>query len=78
MSQSSLSSSPTIVPLNRSTERTHDSHKQPVWPILASESGTSTPLAAKCARTTREDGVCCKELLKEERTLINPDVVRDV
>jgi len=40
--------------------------------------GVSTPAAAKCSRTSRADGVCCKELVDEERTLIDPDVVRDV
>ncbi|KAF8873795.1 VIT family-domain-containing protein [Gymnopilus junonius] len=35
----------------------------------------ATPPASMCART---DGVCCKELIHDERTLIDPDVIRDV
>lgn len=77
MSQSSLSSTPTIVPLPRS-DRHHDAHKPPVWPITRAEPGLTTPLAAKCAAAARPEGVCCKDLIKEERTLIDPDVVRDV
>ncbi|KAG5644835.1 hypothetical protein DXG03_007561 [Asterophora parasitica] len=52
--------------------------QRPVWPINVSRSGGNAPLAAKCARPTRADGVCCKELKADERTLIDPDVVRDV
>ncbi|KAG1750399.1 VIT family-domain-containing protein [Suillus paluster] len=52
--------------------------KPPVWPLDAS--GTITPpLPAKCDRNDRQDGVCCKELKDEDdRTLVDPDVVRDV
>ncbi|TFK20625.1 DUF125-domain-containing protein [Coprinopsis marcescibilis] len=78
VSQSSVSSTPTIVPLPSRHDKLQNVHKPPVWPIESSESGTNTPLAAKCARTTRQDGVCCKELIKDERTLIDPDVVRDI
>jgi len=52
--------------------------KPPVWPIEAAASELETPIAAKCAKNSRGDGVCCKELIREERTLIDPDVVRDV
>ncbi|KAK0223973.1 VIT family-domain-containing protein [Armillaria fumosa] len=52
--------------------------KPPVWPIEASETTLPTPLPAKCARDSRENGICCKELKSEERHLIDPDVVRDV
>lgn len=38
----------------------------------------TTPLAAKCAVSSRDNGVCCKELIKDDRTLIDPDVIRDV
>jgi VIT1/CCC1 family predicted Fe2+/Mn2+ transporter len=39
----------------------------------------TTPLPSKCARQERADGVCCKDLKgDDERTLIDPDVVRDV
>lgn len=52
--------------------------KAPVWPIVASEASVPAPLAAKCAAPSREDGICCKDLKDDERTLIDPDVVRDV
>jgi vacuolar iron transporter family protein len=52
--------------------------KPPVWPIDSSEPGVETPPAAKCARSAQEGGICCKELLDHERTLIDPDIVRDV
>lgn len=38
----------------------------------------SVPLSAKCAHVTGDNGICCKELKGEERTLIDPDIVRDV
>ncbi|GLB40003.1 putative VIT family protein [Lyophyllum shimeji] len=49
-----------------------------VWPTTLSRGGSNVSLSTKCARTTREDGICCKELKADERTLIDPDVVRDV
>ncbi|KIL68402.1 hypothetical protein M378DRAFT_881280 [Amanita muscaria Koide BX008] len=52
--------------------------KPPIWPIDNAENGVETPLIAKCAQSSRPDGVCCKELRQEERTLIDPDIVRDV
>ncbi|TFK36931.1 membrane fraction protein [Crucibulum laeve] len=71
---------PTLVPLPARSESTtlRQSKKPPVWPIDASVPGVQAPLPSKCARTSRADGVCCKELRHEERTLIDPDVVRDV
>lgn len=50
----------------------------PVWPLDAS--GTLTPPSlANCDRNDRLDGVCCKDLKEEDdRTLIDPDVIRDV
>ncbi|CAA7261885.1 unnamed protein product [Cyclocybe aegerita] len=58
------------------------SKKAPVWPIAAvvpeaAAAAAATP-SAKCGRHDREDGVCCKELTHDERTLVDPDVVRDV
>jgi hypothetical protein len=52
--------------------------KPPVWPL--DSSGTLTPpLPAKCDRNDRQDGVCCKDLKDDDdRTLIDPDIVRDV
>lgn len=77
-SDSSLSSTPTILPLPPRAETAVKQQKPPVWPIDASEAAVPTPLHAKCARNARDDGICCKELLDDERTLIDPDVVRDV
>lgn len=51
--------------------------KSPVW-ALDSSNGND-PLPAKCDRRGREGGVCCQELKDEDdRTLVNPDIVRDV
>lgn len=51
--------------------------KPPVWAL--DSSNINVPLPAKCDRRGREGGVCCKELRDEDdRTLINPDIVRDV
>lgn len=52
--------------------------KPPVWPLGAS--GTLTPpLPSRCDRHDRLDGVCCKDLKDEDdRTLIDPDIIRDV
>jgi hypothetical protein len=50
--------------------------KSPVWAI-DSESAVQAPTPSNCARQGRADGVCCKELVYEQRTLIDPDVVRD-
>lgn len=65
------------VPLPRRSDADRNP-KPPVWPLNSSPSHDA-PLAAKCARTSQPDGVCCKELKgDDERTLIDPDVVRDV
>ncbi|KXN91553.1 Vacuolar iron transporter 1 [Leucoagaricus sp. SymC.cos] len=77
-SDNSISSVSTVAPLPHRQEAISKSSGPLVWPIENAESGVTTPLLAKCARTSRTDGVCCKELRKEERTLIDPDVVRDV
>ncbi|KAF5384173.1 hypothetical protein D9615_003160 [Tricholomella constricta] len=73
----SSNSQPPSVPLP-ARNSTSKPPKPPVWPINVSRSGVNAPLAAKCARPNHEDGVCCKELKVDERTLIDPDVVRDV
>lgn len=50
-------------------------NKAPVWP-LESSSNASAPLAARCGAN---NGVCCKELKgDDERTLVDPDIVRDM
>jgi len=68
---------PTSVPLP-SRENGSNSQNPPVWPIIRSRTGTNAPLSAKCARTTRDDGICCKELKTDQRTLIDPEIIRDV
>ncbi|KAE9403779.1 membrane fraction protein [Gymnopus androsaceus JB14] len=75
MSESSASTS---VALPRRKNDGTQATKPPVWPITNSVTNDPTPLSSKCDRTSRADGVCCKELKQEERTLIDPDVVRDV
>jgi VIT1/CCC1 family predicted Fe2+/Mn2+ transporter len=57
--------------------------KPPIWPIdrVGSAVGSSVtmPLASKCGRHQNgRRGVCCKELRKDERHLIDPDVMRDL
>jgi hypothetical protein len=55
--------------------------KPPVWSLDAGASAQAPapPLAARCARHADERrGVCCKELKPaDERTLVDPDVIRD-
>lgn len=71
-------SSETALPLP-SRPNTSVKRKKPlVWPINDSVPGVDTPPAAKCASSTRENGICCKELIGDERTLVDPDIVRDV
>ncbi|OAX34251.1 DUF125-domain-containing protein [Rhizopogon vinicolor AM-OR11-026] len=51
--------------------------KPPVWP-LDSSGALSPPLLAKCDRNDRQDGICCRDLKDDDdRTLIDPDIVRD-
>lgn len=67
------------VPLPRNNNQSTRSSKPPVWPIDSTAGDETAPLVAKCARHSRADGVCCKDLRgDDERTLIDPDVVRDV
>ncbi|KAF5345862.1 hypothetical protein D9756_009872 [Leucocoprinus leucothites] len=77
-SDNSVASVSTVVPLPHRQDAVSKSSRPPVWPIEHAEPGVTTPLLAKCARTSRAGGVCCKELRNDERTLIDPDVVRDV
>ncbi|KAJ7749367.1 VIT family-domain-containing protein [Mycena olivaceomarginata] len=49
--------------------------------MSSSSNATSAPSpipTARCSRHVRPDGVCCKELKGDDRTLIDPDIVRDV
>lgn len=66
------------VPLPRHNAPENGS-KPPVWSINHT-TGDQVPPAAKCDRHEPvRDGVCCKDLVNDdERTLIDPDVVRDV
>ncbi|KAG1862374.1 VIT family-domain-containing protein [Suillus tomentosus] len=52
--------------------------KPPAWPLNAS--GTLTPpLPASCDMHDRLDGVCSKDLKDDDdRTLIDPDIIRDI
>ncbi|KAI6038590.1 VIT family-domain-containing protein [Pisolithus marmoratus] len=53
--------------------------KLPVWHLDTITEGAPSALQTKCDRLSREGGVCCKDLKGEDnRTLINPDVVRDI
>lgn len=53
-------------------------NRPPVW-SLESNGTLTPPLTEKCDRHDRQDGVCCKELKDEDdRTLIDPDVIRDM
>jgi len=78
LSHSSIADDTTIVPLPSRPITSVKQKKPPVWPIDNSVPGVEAPSATKCARNTRDDGICCKELIDDERTLIDPDVVRDV
>ncbi|KAH7882998.1 VIT family-domain-containing protein [Phlebopus sp. FC_14] len=63
-----------VVPLPNARDPSYRS-KPPVWPLSAG----LPPLPARCDRHGREDGICCKELKDDDdRTLVNPDIVRDV
>ncbi|KIJ63582.1 hypothetical protein HYDPIDRAFT_113052 [Hydnomerulius pinastri MD-312] len=67
-----------VVPLPNQRDSSLRS-KPPVWSLESSNGGLPAPLPAKCDRHGRQDGVCCKELKDEDdRTLVDPDVVRDV
>ncbi|KAJ7468950.1 VIT family-domain-containing protein [Mycena galericulata] len=67
------------VPLRRHEVSDHTT-KPPVWSLDAVEPSVTQPIppSARCSRHNRPNGVCCKELKGDERTLIDPDVVRDV
>jgi len=64
----------TSVPLKTRAD-TKESEKQRVWEVVTPE--PSTPID-KCARRSRPDGVCCRGFIQEQRTLVDPDIVRDV
>ncbi|KAF7330088.1 hypothetical protein MKEN_00273200 [Mycena kentingensis (nom. inval.)] len=77
---SSSSSTPAAsVALPRNTAPSDAATKPPVWALdAAAPESAPIPASARCSRHVRPDGVCCKELKGDDRTLIDPDVVRDV
>ncbi|KAI1792484.1 VIT family-domain-containing protein [Ganoderma leucocontextum] len=79
MSDASASAPSVRLPHRRGSD-TMGSNKPPVWSINESAGSQPAPLPAKCDRhEPGRSGVCCKELRgDDERTLIDPDVVRDV
>lgn len=79
MSDPSTSAPSVRLPQRRGSDAV-GSNKPPVWSINESASSQPAPLPAKCDRhEPGRSGVCCKELRgDDERTLIDPDVVRDV
>ena len=79
MSDASASAPSVRLPHRRGSD-TLTSNKPPVWSINQSACPQPAPLPAKCDRhEPGRSGVCCKELKgDDERTLVNPDVVRDV
>lgn len=75
---SAEASTAAVVPISLNSNSGNPS-KQPVWSLESANGGISPPLQAKCDRHGRRDGVCCKDLKDDDdRTLIDPDVVRDV
>ena len=77
-SNSTLASAPSV-PLNRPGVEPNSGPRVPVWPLNESLAPEVTPLPSKCGRNDRADGICCKDLKSDDdRTLIDPDVVRDV
>lgn len=71
-------SSAPSVRLNGRRDPSANPASEPLWALISAESDL-TPLAAKCDRHSMPRDVCCKTLRSEdERTLIDPDVVRDM
>ncbi|OCH90475.1 membrane fraction protein [Obba rivulosa] len=75
---SSVSTAPSVPLPHRRLSDVVVGNKPPVWSINHSVGNADMPLPAKCSRHERGE-VCCKELKDDdERTLVDPDVVRDV
>ncbi|ORY80749.1 membrane fraction protein [Leucosporidium creatinivorum] len=53
---------------------------KPVWSLQAGPGGSDqVPLASKCDQHNRERTICCRDLKgDDERSLIDPDIVRDI
>lgn len=67
---------PALVPLPFGEHSGTKDKKPAIWAINGtSELGVDLPSTAQC---THANGLCCRELNKEDRTLIDPDIVRDV
>ena len=72
-------SRPTSLLLPRRSPPPGKAKASPVWAISSPTPEVSTPLPAKCGRhQDGRRGFCCKDLKKEERHLINTDILRDV
>ena len=83
MSSDQSQTSVRLPPRNAQTAEggTTSSNKPPVWSLSEhAPAAQPAPLAAKCDRHVPvREGVCCKDLKGEdERTLVDPDVLRDV
>jgi len=75
---SSEASTAAVVPISLNSNN-GNAPKRPVWSLESANGGISPPLQAKCDRHGRQGGMCCKDLRDDDdRTLIDPDVVRDV
>ncbi|KII91673.1 hypothetical protein PLICRDRAFT_517057 [Plicaturopsis crispa FD-325 SS-3] len=58
---------------------TPDNSRPPIWSINTAVGNELPPLQNKCAKHHNDNGVCCRDLKgDDDRTLIDPDVVRDV
>ena len=84
MSSAQGSAAPSVpLPHRNNAADTGTSKKPPVWSISdrgPAAASVPVPLPAKCDRhVPGRSGVCCKELKDDdERTLIDPDIVRDM
>lgn len=81
MSSDQSQSSVRLPPRNAQTTEGTLGNKPPVWSLSEhAPAAQPAPLAAKCDRHVPvREGVCCKDLKGEdERTLVDPDVLRDV
>ncbi|KAF8643926.1 hypothetical protein AX16_008772 [Volvariella volvacea WC 439] len=75
---SAQGSAPVAMALPPRRQESTTASKPPVWSIDRVEPGSTAPLPTKCSRHARADGICCRELKADDRTLIDPDIVRDV
>lgn len=58
---------------------TNNPPKPSVWPLDTVTEGAPSTLQTKCDRRAREGGICCKDLNDgDNRTLLDPDIVRDI